>query len=85
MLESMLRDRGFNLRVTINDLKLIPGGQEVLKYVPVTPLYAEETLLQVISTIAIVVSMTIMVVEMDQKNKQTKMKCNSNNKNMMIM
>lgn len=47
MLETTLRDRGVNCRVISLRLKALPEGVHVLKYIPLTPLYAEETMLQV--------------------------------------
>lgn len=47
MLETSLRDRGVTGRVVSLHLKALPEGVHVIKYLPLTPLYAEETMFQV--------------------------------------
>lgn len=47
MLETSLRDRGFFGRVVSLRLMVLREGIHVMKYLPLTPLYAEETLFQV--------------------------------------
>lgn len=47
LLDSMLRDRGFEARVTIMQIRLVPEGVHVLKHIPFVAHYSEETVLQV--------------------------------------
>lgn len=47
MLETSLRDRGVTGRIVSLRLKALPEGVHVMKYLPMTPLYAEETMFQV--------------------------------------
>ncbi len=47
MLETSLRDKGVTGRVVSLHLRALPEGVHVMKYLPLTPLYAEETMFQV--------------------------------------
>ena len=47
----MLRDAGFDVRVTIQHLDIFPEGVGVLKHIPFAPLYAEELMVQVLLTV----------------------------------
>ena len=47
MLETSLRDKGVAGRVVSLRLRALPEGVHVMKYLPMTPLYAEETMFQV--------------------------------------
>ena len=44
--ETMLREHGYETRIVIMDLKLVPQGVHVLKHIPFTALYSEEMMLQ---------------------------------------
>jgi len=50
MLETSLRDRGITVRVISMFIRVLPEGMHVMKYLPLTPLYGEETSFQVFFT-----------------------------------
>jgi hypothetical protein len=47
MLETSLRDRGITVRVVSLFIRALPEGMHVMKHLPMTPLYGEETSFQV--------------------------------------
>ena len=47
MMETMLRSIAtFDVRFIIRNLTMLEGGEHVLKYIPMTPLYPDRTVLQ---------------------------------------
>ena len=47
MVEAILREKGYEVRVVTLGLAVLPEGLHVFKHIPLTPLYSEETMLQV--------------------------------------
>ena len=47
MMEKVLREKGHETRIITQHLPIFPAGVDVLKHIPLTQLYAEETVFQV--------------------------------------